>query len=166
MPKNIERKIDKPDFDIEKKEAPVADTESLEKSREDVAEKEPGDIEKGESKKPLEKIGEALSSRKKKASDSKSHIPNIKRQKEIDKILSEGLDEVFLSMDSKQQKEFTEEGEKTVKKINNLLDSTKIKLSKIISLIKDWLKKIPKVNRYFLEQEAKIKADKIIKLKK
>jgi hypothetical protein len=166
MAKNIERKIDKPDFDIEKKEAPVVDTESLESSREDVVEKEPGDVEKAESKKPLEKIGEALSSRKKKASDSKVYTPNIKRQEEIDRILSEGLDEVFLSMSPEQQKEFTERGEMTVKKINKLLESTKVKIAKVIKLIKNWLRTIPKVNSYFLEQEAKIKADKIIKLKK
>jgi hypothetical protein len=166
MPKNIERKIDKPSFDVEKKETPTADAESFDKSKESVVEKEPGDIEKGEEKKPLEKIGEALSSKKKKVSDSKPHTPDVKRQKEVDKILSDGLDEVFLNMSSKQQKEFSEEGERTVKKINKLLESTKVKVGKIINLIKNWLKMIPKVNSYFLEQEAKIKADKIIKLKK
>jgi len=32
-------------------------------------------------------------------------------------------------------------------------------------LIKKWLLLIPGVNKYFLEQEAKIKADEIVKMK-
>jgi hypothetical protein len=56
-------------------------------------------------------------------------------------------------------------GEETVEKINSLLDKTKIKIGKIINLIKKWLKIIPGINQFFLEQEAKIKTDKIINLK-
>jgi hypothetical protein len=35
-------------------------------------------------------------------------------------------------------------------------------VKKILALIRDWLKLIPGVNRFFLEQEAKIKTDKIL----
>ncbi|HZJ41757.1 MAG TPA: hypothetical protein VFD51_01950 [Patescibacteria group bacterium] len=56
-------------------------------------------------------------------------------------------------------------GEDTTAKINLLLNKTKIKVDKIISLIKKWLKIIPGINHFFLEQEAKIKADKIINIK-
>jgi hypothetical protein len=68
-------------------------------------------------------------------------------------------------MNAAQQQEFKKSGEETVKKINNLLDKTKIKAGKIIDLIRAWLRLIPGINRFFLEQEAKIKADKIIKVK-
>lgn len=88
-----------------------------------------------------------------------------KRAIEIDKILSEGMHEVFLNLDAKKQKEFKDSGEDTVKKINEVLDKTKVKVDKIISLIKKWLKLIPGINKFFLEQEAKLKADKIIDLK-
>ena len=118
----------------------------------------------GEEKKPLEKIGEAFRSNKK--ADISLSSSDLIRQKQIDAILSEGLNDIFLSMDTKQQKIFKEEGEKTTVKINLLLNSAKVKLKNIIDLIKNWLKLIPKINPYFLEQEAKIKADKIIKLKK
>jgi len=91
---------------------------------------------------------------------------DYERQKQIDKILAEGLNDVFLSMNPKEQQKFREEGEKTVKKINELLTHAKVKLNKIINLIRRWLKLIPKVNNHFLEQEAKIKADRIMKLKK
>lgn len=91
---------------------------------------------------------------------------DYERQKHIDKILAEGLNDVFLTMKPSEQQKFKEEGEKTVKKINELLTHAKVKLNKIINLIRRWLKLIPKVNRHFLEQEAKIKADRIMKLKK
>ena len=88
-----------------------------------------------------------------------------RRAKEIDNILSSGLHEVFLQLDKKRQAEFKLKGEETVSKINGLLNESKIRIDKIISLIKKWLKLIPGINQFFLEQEAKIKADKIVDLK-
>jgi len=72
----------------------------------------------------------------------------------------------FLGMTPKQQKKFKTEGEETVKKINVLLRDAKVKIKKIVDLIRRWLRNIPKVNKHFLEQEAKIKADRIVNLKK
>jgi len=45
-----------------------------------------------------------------------------------------------------------------------MVGSFKIKARKVLHLIRDWLKIIPGINKYFLEQEAKIKTDKIIEL--
>ena len=87
------------------------------------------------------------------------------RAQKIDKILEDDLNEIFLTLPTKQRQEFKRKGEETVNKINQLLNKTKIHLNRIISLIRDWLKMIPGVNKFFLEQEAKIKASKIIKLK-
>lgn len=89
----------------------------------------------------------------------------IKRQKEIEKTLSKDLEAEYLNMPSFKQREFREVGEKTAIEINKLLDKTKIKVKKIINLIKKWLSIIPGINKFFLEQEAKIKADEIIKIK-
>jgi hypothetical protein len=88
-----------------------------------------------------------------------------KREKELDSILSEGLEETFLAMPPDKQKIFRAEGEATVKKINILLDATKVNINKIALLIKRWLMIIPGINRFFLDQEAKIKTDKVIKIK-
>jgi hypothetical protein len=101
-------------------------------------------------------------------SSSKSPVAEdylLKRAKEIDQILSRGLEEIYLKMPPAEQSAFRIKGEETVTKINVLLSETKIKVNKIIDLIRDWLKMIPGVNRFFLEQEAKIKADDIIKAK-
>jgi len=157
---------EKPNLNIEKKSGKVdIKIEKLDLNQENKIEREAVNLETtGEEKKPLEKIGEAFRSNKK--TDISLSSSDLVRQKQIDAILSEGLNDVFLNMDAKQQKIFKEEGEKTTVKINLLLNSAKVKLKNIIDLIKNWLKLIPKINPYFLEQEAKIKADKIIKLKK
>jgi len=68
-------------------------------------------------------------------------------------------------MTPQKQKEFQVKGEETVKKINILLSEAKIKVNKIVDLIKRWLKLIPGVNKFFLEQETKLKVDKILKIK-
>ena len=65
------------------------------------------------------------------------------RIKEIDNILADGLHNIFLQLETKQQERFKAEGEKTVLKINQLLSETKVRVNKIVKLIKDWLKLIP-----------------------
>ncbi len=109
---------------------------------------------------PLEKSGEGDIVASSQAQDWQKQ-----RAQAIDSILAEGLDEVFLNLKPEKQKEFKEKGEETVKKINILLGQTKVKVKKIINLIRAWLKIIPGVNKFFLEQESKIKADRIVKIK-
>ena len=87
------------------------------------------------------------------------------RAKEIDNILSEGLNEIFLKMKPDNQKAFKKKGEETVIKINELLNHTKVKINKIVSLIRKWLLLVTGINKFFLEQEIKLKTDKIIRLK-
>lgn len=98
---------------------------------------------------------------------SASSAPSYQQRRilEIDNILAEGLNEVFLKMNPQQQKEFKAKGEETAVKISGLLNKTKVSIGKIIALIRRWLKLIPGVNKFFLEQEAKIKGDKIIRMK-
>ncbi len=88
-----------------------------------------------------------------------------RRAAAIDQILAEGLNDVFLSLDSNEQKIFKKKGEETVLKINELLVKGKVKINKIIDLIRKWLSLVPGLNKFFLEQEIKIKADKILKIK-
>lgn len=88
-----------------------------------------------------------------------------KREEAIDNILAEGLSNIFLKMKEAEQKEFKQKGEETAKKINILLSDAKTKANKIIDLIRKWLKLIPGVNKFFIEQETKLKADKIMKIR-
>jgi len=86
--------------------------------------------------------------------------------KKVEEILSKDMEKVFLSLDSATQIKFKQKGEETARKITELLKNGKAKLKKILNLIVEWLRVIPQVNKYFLEQEAKIKADEIFALTK
>ena len=68
-------------------------------------------------------------------------------------------------MQPDEQLKFKQRGELAAKKIEQKLRHAKVRLQDIIAIILDWLKTIPGVNKFFIEQEAKIKAEKIIKLK-
>lgn len=84
--------------------------------------------------------------------------------KKVEAILAENMESVFLSLDAVSQRNFKTRGEKTARKINQLLHGAKVRVGDIINLIISWLRLIPRVNRYYLEQEAKIKADAILRL--
>ena len=129
--------------------------ETAPEAKETLAEKEAGGTKEQPKTIPpagLVDIGEAGQARK-------------EREEKIGKILEAGMEEIYLSLPANKQGEFKAKGEETMKKINTLLDKVKVNLGKIASLIKKWLSLIPGVNKFFLEQEAKIKADEIMKLK-
>jgi uncharacterized protein YajQ (UPF0234 family) len=83
-------------------------------------------------------------------------------EEEIEDILEEDLADLYLSLPSDKQKEFREDGEVTLSKIRIIAGSAKVNAKKIFKLIRDWLKVFPGVSKFFLEQEAKIKTDKIL----
>ncbi len=105
------------------------------------------------------------------------HLPGTKPQavpdlikeksetlKQIESILSEDLEDIYKSLPDNLKREFKEKGEKTASKIEQLVHQAKIVVHKIVDLIRRWLLAVPGVNKFFLEQETKIKADKILAL--
>lgn len=87
------------------------------------------------------------------------------RQKKIEKIMEDGLADIYKSLSPAKKIEFKTVGEKTAYQVNVLLGETKVRIKKVIELIINWLKIIPGVNAFFLEKEAKIKVEEMIKLK-
>ena len=108
-----------------------------------------------------EKTGEAA-----KKGNITVKTPSQQREEAIDRLLSDGLSDIFIKMPPAKQQEFKIEGEKTVKKINQLIEKGKLNLNTLVKMIRKWLSLIPGVNRFFLEQDAKIKADKIMEINK
>jgi hypothetical protein len=88
------------------------------------------------------------------------------RYRKIENVLADGLDDLYLGMDQISQQNFKKAGEEAGKTIDDLISRGKGSVKKIVEIIKKWLSLIPGVNKFFLEQEAKIKADKIMKLQK
>ena len=82
----------------------------------------------------------------------------------IEKIMEEGLNDSYQRLSPVAKQEFKLKGEQAASQIRELLKSTHVKVKKILRLILDWLKILPGINHFFLEQEAKIKTDKIITL--
>ncbi len=84
----------------------------------------------------------------------------------IEYVMEDGLKDAFVSLSPLEQQEFKLKGEQTARQIRDLLSETKIKIKKIFELLLEWLKLLPGVNRFYLEQEAKIKVDKIMSINK
>lgn len=80
----------------------------------------------------------------------------------IEKTLSQGLEQIYFGLDQAAQAAVKRAGEETARKIETLLESGKFAAKKILHLIRAWLAKIPGANKFFLEQESKIKTDRIM----
>jgi hypothetical protein len=83
----------------------------------------------------------------------------------VESVLEENLSELYLKLPENRRNAFRKEGEVVAGKIEKIIQSAKVNVKKIIDLIRGWLMMIPGVNKLFLEQEAKIKADKIVALR-
>ncbi|MBI4250529.1 hypothetical protein HY622_02990 [Candidatus Uhrbacteria bacterium] len=91
--------------------------------------------------------------------------PKSKLLEDIEDVLAEGLDAYYQSLTPGQRKAFKEEGERTATKIEELFKKAHIKVIEIVRMIRRWLALIPGINQFFIEQESKIKADKLMILK-
>lgn len=84
---------------------------------------------------------------------------------EIENILSEHLEELFVSLSDSKKTAFKEKGEEAAQTIDSLLKQTKIKVKQILQTIISWLSIIPGINKFFIEQQAEIKTNKLLALR-
>lgn len=84
----------------------------------------------------------------------------------IETILSEDIFEHYQAMPPDAQAKFQKKGEEAVSRLAVMVEGTVIKAKEVLLIVVGWLKLIPGVNKYFLEQESKIKTDKIMELHK
>jgi hypothetical protein len=85
-------------------------------------------------------------------------------QIKYEELMADGLETAYVSMTPVQQEKFRKKGEGVAKAIEDLTTRLKLTARKVLHLLQSWLKLIPGVNKYFLEQEAKLKTDEIMKL--
>ncbi|MBU4452921.1 hypothetical protein KKH24_01565 [Patescibacteria group bacterium] len=151
----------------------VADDLGLEKTQEVV---EPGAEKKetAELGKPETRAGKEVTPESEQVIVSKpqaqepTQVP-VKKDpilEDIENILADNLSEIFIKLPDDKKLAFKQEGEEVAGKINQMIAGGKIKISKILDWISEWLKMIPGVNKYFIDQEAKIKADNVMKYAK
>lgn len=132
-------------------------------------------VESAQQQAPLEKEGglldEAIESLRAKLRRPKKQKPTAIPQMrdeltaKIEKIMEDGLADAYRELTPVQQQEFKLKGEEVSTKIRDLMRRTHVKIKQIFKLLVEWLRFLPGVNRFFVEQEAKIKADRILALK-
>ena len=81
---------------------------------------------------------------------------------EVEKILEDGLGDFVASMPDAPKARFMQLGQQIAAQIALMVRGYKVKVRTVIHLIREWLLVIPGVNAFFLEQEAKIKTDRIL----
>lgn len=82
----------------------------------------------------------------------------------VERVLEDNLIDAYLEMPKDQRLQFKQEGERVAGQLRQMIESAKVKAKEVLKIIGDWLKRLPGVSRWFLEQEAKIKTDRIIQL--
>ncbi len=96
-----------------------------------------------------------------------SHEPVVSKDTitiEVEKILEDGVGRFYASLPDEAKPVFKKKGEEAASEIAQMVTTLKVKIRRVMVLISNWLKTIPGVNKHFLEQEAKIKADRIVEL--
>lgn len=86
--------------------------------------------------------------------------------KRIEGVLSEGLEDVYRNLPLEARAPFRAKGEEVAQKIQTWMQTAKLKVRKVMHAIREWLLMIPGVNRHFLEQESKIRADRVMEMAK
>lgn len=83
---------------------------------------------------------------------------------EIESILADNLQTVYAGLPEEVKLIFKAKGEEVAHTIQVMIENAKVKARRVLKLIVQWLKLIPGMNQFFLEQEATIKTQKLLAL--
>ena len=83
---------------------------------------------------------------------------------DVEKIMVDGLDEALATMPDDAKQRFLQKGKEIGVLIADMVRQYKVEVKQVLRLLKEWLTTIPGVNKFFLEQDAKIKTDRILEL--
>ena len=82
--------------------------------------------------------------------------------KSVEDILSDGLMDLYATFPEDRKAAFRKKGEQLAYTLRDLIVKGKQKALDVLRLIRAWLHTVPGINAFFLEQEAKIKTDRIL----
>ncbi len=150
--------------------------DSLSEAFVDVQEEQEGEKREVEAPEPTESTSQPESSTEQEVTEAEVSeaptaaptpvvaAPVVKDQmmQDIENILAEDLTDVFLQLTPEKRNAFKQAGEEAALKIKVMMEMGKVKAKKMLDIIRDWLRLVPGVNKFFLEQEAKIKTDKLV----
>jgi len=93
-----------------------------------------------------------------------SQPPKTHLRRELEVVLAEDVFDFMKQTSPAQQVEIRRRGREVLDQVETMIKQTKVNIRKVIHLILAWLKLLPITNKYFLEQEAKIKAEKMLRI--
>ncbi len=96
--------------------------------------------------------------------DTKPAIIEDEVMVEVEKILEEGLGDYVATLPEEAKERFLAKGRDVASELSGMVRVFKVEVRRTLQLIRDWLLTIPGVNKFFLEQEVKIKTDRILGL--
>lgn len=140
--------------------AELTSVEADEAARETLAETK-DDILHAESKPELEA---AMEQPLPGATGAVPQAPKDEVTVEVEKVLEDGIGPFYASLPDDAKPLFKKKGEEAAREIAGMVRSLHVQVKRVLQLITQWLKTIPGVNAFFLEQEAKIKTDRIVAL--
>ncbi|MBT6253928.1 hypothetical protein HOI83_01715 [Candidatus Uhrbacteria bacterium] len=82
----------------------------------------------------------------------------------IEGVLSEDMGELYAALPPDVQPIFKAKGEEVAGKIMEMFAGAQVAAKKVLGLIREWLGIVPNMNKFYLEQESKIKTDQIMEL--
>jgi hypothetical protein len=82
----------------------------------------------------------------------------------VERILEDNLIDVYVELPKDVRARFKAAGEALAAQLRAMTEKKAPKPTAVLEPIRKWLKVIPGVNPFFLEQEAKIKTDKVMSL--
>jgi len=91
-------------------------------------------------------------------------VEKDKYRVKVERILEENLWDLYFALPAGSREAFKAEGENAAAALRAAIETKKVKPRVVLSAVNKWLKTIPRVNPYFLEQEAKIKTDQVMNL--
>ena len=122
--------------------------------------------ESGESERDQERLSvnveNELPTRSSIAPQDKTSPEKSKLLTGIEVILAQDLGDAYLAMNEQKRIAFKKRGEEIAQKVQQMAQKGRFHVRKVLRWIRDWLRMIPGVNNFFLEQEAKIKADQLL----
>ncbi len=92
--------------------------------------------------------------------------PSPDLQRTVERVLEEGLSDLYQKLDPAAQAKFRHEGEVTAVRVTELLKEVSVKVVELMRLIRRWLFMLPGVSSLFVEGQAKLKAEKLLRLKR
>ncbi len=147
---------------LDLKLSPESISEKTPETKETVENQQPVEIEK-QSQKPETSGGVVVSGEQRQAPvPIQVYDSSSEKYQKIEGILEQGLADIYFKLSPSDQQKVIAEGSKTTIAIMKELTKPQIIYRKVLDLIVRWLRWIPGINRFFIEQEAKIKTDKIL----